>query len=407
MGVMIHLAYKTSTGGGVPSPVDGKTITTWPLDEWRELMPYLRAFGVTVPVCPPLTKGATLGAGYDPFDHYDLGSKNQSGRVETRYGSIETAGRFFSACQAQGMEVYVNVVDHHMDGDSGDEVYQYLGADGKTKNGRFPKDSHCFTSVWPNPDGVADSSTDWAFGREFLWNSGYYGDGKGSNGPGYVRHGLAAALDWQTRRLNVDGYFLDDVKGTNEDFVGYLLTYGAMNGKVSFGEYSDGQTGNVERWINSSGVHRTCGALDFPLKYKLNNVLNNAGNADIRQILSEGLLWNDPLLSVTFLDDADSDLTSPIIWNKLLGYAMILTFPGYPMLFGKDLYQQPGCYGLMVPVMNLVWIHETFAKGNIVWRWLDYNFLVYERMGDNTSSGLLAGVNNKMGDFKNPSYRPL
>ena len=72
---------------------------------------------------PPLPKGATLGAGDDPFDHYDLGNKLQSGRRETRYGSVEQLMRFVAVAHAAGMEVYANVVHHHVDGDNGDYVF--------------------------------------------------------------------------------------------------------------------------------------------------------------------------------------------------------------------------------------------------------------------------------------------
>ena len=287
-------------------------------------------------------------------------------------------------------------------GDSGDYVYAYVGADGTTLNGRFPKDRDCFwiwsASQQTNPDGVPDSASDWSFGREFRWSSGTFGD----SGAYYVRDGLTQALDWQTRRLGVNGYFLDDTKGTNAGFVQYLLNQRAMADKFAFGEYSDGQSGNVVGWMDS--IDRRCAALDFPLRYMLRNVCNNVGRADMRQILAEGVIWQDPANAVTFVEDADIDLSDPIIWNKLLAYAAILTLPGYPMLFGKDLYPvAAGGYGLLDPVLTLVWIHETFARGDIRWRATAYDYLVHERMGDETSSGCLVGLCNRGGDIANPA----
>ena len=399
MGVIIHLAYKTATGGGIPSPVDGPQVTQWPFEYWAQLMPLLSAYGVTVAVTPPLTKGASLGAGYDIKDHYDLGSKNQSGRRETRYGSVEQAQKFYAQCYALGMEVYANIVHHHIDGDSGDYVFKYLGADGKTKNGRFPKDKNCFCMTWPNPDTVA-GSPDWAFGREFMWNLGFYGDGLGLNGPGYVRRNLADSLNWQTRRLGVDGYFLDDVKGTSPLYIHYLLTEQSMQGKVAFGEYSDGNTGVLKYWSDVR-VNNTCGVLDFALRYKISDVLNY--NSDIRVVLSEGMCWVDPAKAVTFIDNADTDLSDPVKWNKILGYAMILTFPGYPMIFGKDIYPFPGCYDLLKPILNLIWIHENFAGGDFIVRHADSNILVIERTGYGDQPGLIAGFNKQIGNINNPN----
>lgn len=406
MGTMIHLAQQSAQGNGVPSPVDGKGISTWPLDSWLELMPLLAAYGATVAVTPPLCKGATLGTGYDPFDHFDLGSKPQSGRRETRYGNIDTARRFFAGCRALGMEVYVNVVHHHVDGDNGDCEYRYLGADEKSLIGRFPKDKNCFWLWSPqqpnNPDTVADSNWDLSFGREFRWLSGTYLDGEGANGPGYVMRGLAAALDNQTRRLGVDGYFLDDAKGTAPGYVGFLLSQASMRGRVAFAEYSDGATGNLVYWMNRPEVHRLCGVMDFPLRYKIRDVLNHG--ADMRSILSEGVCWQMPALAITFLEDIDTDRNDPVIWSKLLGYAMLLTFPGYPMVFLKDLID----YALLEPVLNLIWIHETVAKGDLWWRSVDWDHLVYERMGDGTSSGCLVGVTKSIGSLAHPAdWRPL
>lgn len=398
---MIYLATKGTDGRGPPSPVDGNPAIEWPYKRWAKLASLVAAYGATVFVLPPVTKGAALGAGFDIFSHHDFGSQFQRGRRETRYGSVEDAIELVASCRAAGMEVYANQVPHHVDGDAGDYAYRYVGADGKTLNGRFPKDKGCFWTEGPqNPDTVADPGSDWGFGRAFRWHSGTYGDGRGQNGLGYVERNLAEALDYQTRSLGLDGYFLDDVKGTSKEFVRYLLSHPGIVGKVTFSEYSDGNTDTLLNWMQET--EQRSGVLDFALKYKLNNVLNNPGNADMRQLLSEGVLWRNPAKAVTFLDNFDTDYSDPIVLNQLLGHAMLLTWPGYPMLLGHSLYAPPDGYGLMDPTLNLIWCHETFAKGDHVWRWLDYNFLVYERMGDHTSSGMLGAVNNRPGKMGNP-----
>lgn len=403
---MLHLAFQDSNGNGVPSPVDGKGVTEWPLQTWLKYAPIFSAYGGTVMVMPPLTKGATLGTGYDPYDHYDLGSKNQSGRHETRYGSIELARHFVAGIKALGGECYVNVVHHHVDGDAGDWKYRYLGADGKTKNGRFPKDENCFW-VWSpqepqNPDTVADPTWDLGFGREFRWLSGTYGDGKGSNGPGYVMRGLADALDNQTRRLDISGYFHDDAKGTAPGYIGYACSQGSMAGKVAFAEYSDGNTNTLVSWMNRPEIHGMCGVMDFALRYKIRDVCNRS--ADMRSILSEGVCWSNPTHAITFIEDIDTAKNDPIVWSKLLGYAMLLTMPGYPMIFFEDLF----IHGPTQPLLNLVWFHETFAKGDTVWRSADWDHLVYERMGDSTSSGCIVGVTKTIGSYSNPhDWKPI
>ena len=393
MGVMLHLAYQEKAGDGLhgmPSPVDGDESTPWPWEFWLGQMRVFIAHGGTVGVTPPLTKGASLGTGYDPFNHYDLGSNphGPAGRRETRYGSVEGIASYVAQVRAMGAETYANVVHHHVDGDPGNWRYDYVAADGKTP-GRFPKDIGCFW-VWSgkhptNPDAVFDPQWDLGFGREFKWNTGTYGDGEGADGAGYVRHGLAASLDWQTRRLGLDGYFLDDAKGTNAGYIGWLLQQGAMRDKVAFVELSDGNTGTLDYWMQL--VNERAGVMDFALRYKIRDVCNSS--ADMRSILSEGVCWSNPLRAITFTNDIDLDLSDPIISRALLANALILGFPGYPMVFGKDVYPAPHGYGLGKPVMNLVWCHETFVKGELWWRATAADHLVWEMMGDDTSSGCL------------------
>lgn len=86
--------------------------------DWRELtarIPELAEIGYSSLWVPPPTKGSGgLSVGYDLWDRFDLGTKDQRGSVRTRYGSeadlqllIETAHRF-------GVRVYFdNIVNHN------------------------------------------------------------------------------------------------------------------------------------------------------------------------------------------------------------------------------------------------------------------------------------------------------
>lgn len=395
IGTMLFLPFQTKDDKGnlhgMPSPVDGDPSTPWPHEFWLHYMRIFTAFGGTVGVTPPLTKGASLGTGYDPYNHFDLGSNphGPAGRRETRYGSVEGLMGYVAQVNAMGAETYANIVHHHVDGDRGDWKYDYIAGDGKTP-GRFPKDINCFW-VWnpktapTNPDAVFNPQWDLGFGREFKWNSGTYGDGKGTNGPGYVRQGLADSLDWQTRRLGLEGYFLDDAKGTNPQYIGWLLNQRSMADKVSFVELSDGNTGTLNYWMQL--VNERAGVLDFALRYKIRDVCNSS--ADMRCLLSEGVCWSNPLRAVTFSNNIDLDLSDPIYCRLLLANSFILGFPGYPAIFGKDIYPAPHGYGLLDPVMNLLWCKETFVKGDLFWRALAPDHLVWEMMGDHTSSGCI------------------
>jgi alpha-amylase len=98
--------------------------------------------------------------------------------------------------------------------------------------------------------------------------------------------------------------------------------------------------------------------------------------------------------AVTFVDNPDTDLSfgENVIWNKLLGYALILTAEGYPAVYYKDYSTDAGCYGLKHFIDNLIWIHENLAFGDTLTRWgNDQQVYVFERQG---YPGLLVALNN-------------
>ena len=77
-------------------------------------MPELAEAGYGAILLPPPSKGSGgLSVGYDLFDPFDLGSKEQRGSVKTRYGTeadllklIETAHRF-------GIRIYLDTIMNH------------------------------------------------------------------------------------------------------------------------------------------------------------------------------------------------------------------------------------------------------------------------------------------------------
>ena len=95
----------------------GETMVQYFNTGWNEIalkMPELAEAGYGAIWVPPPTKGSGgLSVGYDMFDPFDLGSKDQRGSVSTRYGTeaeflrlIETAHRF-------GIRVYLDTIVNH------------------------------------------------------------------------------------------------------------------------------------------------------------------------------------------------------------------------------------------------------------------------------------------------------
>lgn len=85
---------------------------------WRELqgkIPEIAEAGYESLWVPPPTKaGGGFSVGYDLFDRFDLGSKDQKGSVATRYGTEEEFLEFIKVAHRFGIRVYYdNIMNHN------------------------------------------------------------------------------------------------------------------------------------------------------------------------------------------------------------------------------------------------------------------------------------------------------
>ena len=388
MGVILQATFKFPGGHTVPSPFDGNRRTLWWWDHLASQGNALRQAGFTAVWLPPVLKtnaGAFPGAdGYGPFDDYDLGNKNQFFSIPTRFGSREQLQRCTAMMRANGLDVYLDIVLHHRDGGNR-FVYRYQGANGNAGAGRFPKDPKCFFPNVPRDPIAGPVSDDFGFGDELAPIN--------AQPRGYVRNGLIDAVDWQTRALDAQGYRLDDTKGLAIEFVEQLLTSKAMRDKFAVGEYFDGNPDTLNWWVWNSGMNGRASTFDFGTRFTLKDMCHNGGRWNMAQLDHLGFIGRDPIHAVSFLENHDTDLNSPVIWNKLLGYAYLLTSEGYPCVYYKDYSTDQGCYGMKRQLDNLIWIHENLAFGPTQFRWKDFQFVIYERTG---WPNLLVGLNNEM-----------
>jgi alpha-amylase len=398
MGVLLQAFYRRGTRG-VPCPLDGDHGTPFWWDHVAAQAHFLREAGFTAVWLPPPLKGnsGVASVGYDPFDDYDLGSKNQKGNVATRYGTREQLARCVAMLRANGLDVYVDIVENHRDGDTGpgEAVFRYADANGhvgdprhEDKGGRFPKDPGCFHFVpggVPEDPHVFDDSMH--FGRDLAPING--------QPPGYVFRGLLDSADWLTRSLDLQGFRIDDAKGISTDFLFPLLNHGALAAKFAVGEFMDANLTLVQNWVsNRNGMRGRSSAFDFPLRGLLFQVCNDAGFFDMSHLDHAGLVGVDPVHAVTFVENHDTDsgaFGGPIRQKKPQAYAYILTSEGYPCVYYRDYSTDPGCFGLKPTIDNLIWIHETLADGPTQQRWKDHDVFAFERLG---GPHLLVGLNN-------------
>lgn len=251
---------------------------------WAELtrkMPELAEAGYQSLWLPPPTKGSGgLSVGYDLWDRFDLGSKDQRGSVRTRYGTEAELLEMVRVAHRFGIRVYFdNVMNHNAFDVPGYNAYTPID----TYPGFVPEDFHLrrtedgFYRKWDNTRdwndawqvqnlGLADlidiatepGNTNFNHGSyegdtipkiKFIRhpnNPEYYcydasgnyvgfGTGNGltssyiqANPQAYserVEDMLNRSARWQIDRTKADGFRLDAVKHTPADFFG--ATYGA------------------------------------------------------------------------------------------------------------------------------------------------------------------------------------
>lgn len=394
MGVILQAAFRRRPNVTVPAPSDTPAgDTPWWYDRIAAQARDFRLAGFTALLLPPVLKtnaGAASDAdGYGVFDDYDLGSKPQFYSVATRFGTREQLQRCVGVLHSVGIDVYADTVPHQRSGGT-DGTYHYLGADGKSPNGRFPKTPGCFVGDPPRVprDPIAGpASTDFGFGDELAPVN--------SVPANYVMQGLIDAGDWMTRALGVKGYRIDDVKGMAVSFVQQWANSKSMAGKFAVAEYFDANTDTLNWWVWDSGLGGRCSVFDFTLHFMLEAMCNNGSNWNMSQLDHAGYAGRSPLQAVTFVEnpDTDTDGYSSVVWNKMLGYAYILTSEGYPCVYYRDYSTDADCYGLKPLIDNLIWIHENLAFGQTVQRFKDFQCYAFERLG---YPNLLVGLNNDM-----------
>jgi alpha-amylase len=373
----------------VPSIGAGNAGADWWYDHLARQANTLKLDGFSAIWIPPELKGASGGysMGYDPFDDYDLGSKNQMSTVTTRFGTRTQLERMCAMMHASSLQIYADLVNNHRDGDPGNYVYSYLGAYGTAGAGRFPKqqtDFHPYVAQDPNvPAGSGENFNE--FGRDLAPIN--------ATPSGYVSNGLNAAGDWLTKALDLNGYRMDDVYGISTNWLTSYLGYNSLAGKFAVGEYYDYTESDLEYWIQTMMSGRAS-AFDFPLRGDLKAMCNTPSSFNMAQLDHDGLTGADPTHSVTFVDNHDTDQSDPVSQNKMLAYAYILTAEGYPCVFYKDWSADSGCYNLGTYINNLIWIHENLASGTTLQRYKNNLFFVYERQG---GQHLLVGLNNNTG----------
>lgn len=276
-------------------------------DYLTELAPRLKALGVDAIWIPPNLKNDGPGSvGYGPFDHYDLGDKNQKGEtlsdtVRTRSGTKDELLRMIAVMHANGIEVIQDIVLNHQAGagnrggkggrdytaasapynDFASDYYKNFryvcyatphldtsAADYWTRKGRWPKNLHNF---YPNQNNNSVNTNDINtayFGPDLAYENNSIGlstniptsgnvtilgitkpYNNASQPSNYMAQNAKDWIVWYKKQTGADGFRWDAVKHFGFD-VQRDLTY-ALKYQSSFANGGNSMF-NVGEWVGTS-----------------------------------------------------------------------------------------------------------------------------------------------------------
>lgn len=337
------------------------------------------------------------GAGCDGYGVFQR--RNLNG---TRYGSLESLMAAVAALNAHGCQTYGDLVLHQMIGENGGPgVFRYVGADGKTMNGRGQTTPGWFRGGMkeddPIPpfcpeDDVPVPADDFPFGREVSYQHCHPAQVTENDAKDY--------LTWSQARTGAVGFRFDDTKGTWAPAVRAIMD--ALPQAPFYSEYFDGDPANLNWWTTSAPLSGRSAVEDFTLHFAIQAACNGFDATLFDQGSAGYWQWNSGL-SVGFVDNPDTDTTpgEQVVFNKGIAYAYLLTLPlRLALVYGKDYYPSsvwPGAYGLRPLIDNLCWISRMFAVGGYQVRWVDRDVHVASRDGNGGpigwSGGLLTAIN--------------
>jgi alpha-amylase len=353
-----------------------------------KLAPRLREIGFDGMWIPSPAKGASGGfsMGYDPFDQYDLGDKNQRQTLATKFGTKDQLLRLIAVAHANGLEVYPDIVINHMNGGAEDphardnrfKRFQYQGFAGPTA-GRWGKSHNDFHPNHGHECTAGELCGELFGGPDVCYLDPNHGGGGGGR---YMRNQVRAWMVWLTKQLGADGYRFDAVK----HFPAYVVEdvlFNAKGGSIKYfcaGEYvvGKGETAPLDRWVDAT--QGRCGTFDFSYRAALLDMINGNGFFDMGSLpnfqqlarlktvpfINSHDTWRGP-----FHDSNEGDELLPTINpddpRADIAYAATFAIDGSPVVFYEDLIvnfgnnrlkQTPQTVQFRDYLVNLIWAHQ-------------------------------------------------
>ncbi|HCO68013.1 MAG TPA: alpha-amylase [Dysgonomonas sp.] len=358
----------------------------WNLPEdgnfWKQLKEdakHLQEIGITSVWIPPACKGTgTNDVGYGIYDLYDLGEFDQKDTVRTKYGTKEELKEAIEELHKYDISVYFDAVMNHKAG--ADYTEKFLAIEVDPNNRDAPKSEPYEIEGWtgfnfPGRKGkYSDFEWHWFHftGTDFNQANGktaiyeIQGEGKswadGVDGEnGNYDYLMYADIDfdhpevvkemkkwgkWVANELNLDGMRLDAIKHINDQYIKEFLDAVREERGQEFyavGEYWKKDINDLNEYL--AAVKYKTDLFDVPLHYNMYSASKKGRDYDMQKLMTDALVTHHPELSVTFVDNHDSQWGSSLesqveSWFKPLAYGLILLMKeGYPCVFYGDYYR--------------------------------------------------------------------
>ena len=360
--------------------------------EIKNRVPMLQQAGFTALWLPPVSKAASWKSmGYDPYDYYDLGEFDQKGGKPTWFGSKSELLDLIQTAHAHGMQVYADLVLNH---NSGGDAQEQNPIDSKMRwtrfqpsSGKFARDSSCFH---PSRYEQWDSATFEDMPDLCHRNPRVYSE-------------LIEYARWLLEAISFDGFRYDMVKGYGGWMVRSIQELRSLRDDRAFKPYGVGEcwerVREIEDWLNEANAwsDNPVSAFDFPLRDNLRDLCESFGFSLRKLERQPGtLLFDRPSQTVTFVENHDIARNDPILHDKMLAYAFILTHEGYPCVFWQDYFNwNLAQEGNRQGIAALVQVHEKYAAGATRILYVDDDLYVMQREGSGSQHGLVLVLNNR------------
>jgi alpha-amylase len=341
----------------------------------------LQKMGFTTVWFPPANKGSNGGysVGYESYDLYDLGEFDQKNSIATKYGSKDEYLAAIQKLHEHNIGVLADVIFNHKAG--GDELekitvrkvnednrkefisenmeieawtkFTFPGRQGKYS--KFIWDHQCFSGIdWAEDlKETAIFSIQNEYGDSWenvpskeLGNYDYlmFNDIDYRNPA--VKEELKNWGHWYYEMTKVDGFRLDAVKHISSDFLNEWIE----DMKATFNRdffivaenWNIEDVNELEEYIEITGGRTQL--FDSLLHHNFYLASTEGKSYDLTKIFDNTLVQRNPSMSVTFVDNHDSQPFQALesfvdFWFRPLAYAMVLLREGgIPCVFYTDVY---------------------------------------------------------------------